>query len=93
MYSVPFVVLNNSDRIGLWYIYIIVVNVMPIIKERVIDSIILFFNVFILWFLCNLAISGIIELDIAVIKNDGISNTWIAYVLYIPYCVVMYSEV
>ena len=84
MYSDPFVVLNNNVRIGLWNRYIIVVNVMPIIRERIIDSIILFFNVLILFCLYSLDTSGIIELDMADMKNDGISSTWIAYLLYIP---------
>ena len=84
MYSDPLVVLNNKIRIGLWNRCIMVVNVIPINRERIIDSIILFFNVFMLFCLYSLDISGIMELDMADIKNEGINSIWIVYVLYIP---------
>ena len=75
MNSDPLLVLNNNVRIGLWKKYIIVVKVIPMIKERVIDSIILFFNDLMLLFLYSLDISGIRDCEMAEIKNDGISNT------------------
>ena len=75
MYSDPFWVLNNNDNIGLWKRYIMVVNVIPINRERIIDSIILFFNVLMLFCLYSLDISGIMELDMADIKNEGINST------------------
>ena len=77
MYDEPSIVLNKSFSIGLLKIVIIVVKVIPIINERVIASIILFFNDFILLFLYNLAISGIKDWEIAVIKKDGTNNVWI----------------
>lgn len=85
MYCEPSCVLNNKFSIGLLNIEINVVKVNPIIKERVIASIILFFSDLKLFVLYNFDISGIKDWEIAVIKNDGTSSVWIVYALYIPY--------
>lgn len=58
MYFDPSVVLNNKYSILSLNNVISVVKIIPINRERVIDSIILFFNDLMFLFLYNLDISG-----------------------------------